>query len=86
MRELEGAGIPDTDISLVTNNRDNQYAAAAPSRTNTAERTDTESKAASGAGTGATTGAVLAAVPGYWPAWECSPFPGSALSSPPAGS
>jgi len=59
VRELEGAGIPDTDISLVTNNRDNQYAAAAPSRTSTAERTDTESKAASGAGTGATTGAVL---------------------------
>jgi hypothetical protein len=59
VRELEGAGIPDTDISLVTNNRDNQYAAAPASRTNTAERTDTESRAASGAGTGATTGAVL---------------------------
>ena len=59
VRELEGAGIPDTDISLVANNRDNQYAAAAPSRTSTAERADTESKAASGAGTGATTGAVL---------------------------
>ena len=59
VRELEAAGIPDTDISLVTNNRDNQYAAAAPSQTSTAERTDTESKAASGAGTGATTGAVL---------------------------
>src|SRR6185437_11713427 len=27
----------------------------------------------------------LAAVPGYWPAWECSPFPASALSWPPAG-
>jgi len=60
VRELEAAGIPDTDISLVTNNRDNQYAAAAPSSgTSTAERTDTESRAASGAGTGATTGAVL---------------------------
>jgi hypothetical protein len=58
VRELEAAGIPDTDISLVTNNRDNQYAAA-PSAPNTAERTDAESRAASGAGTGATTGAVL---------------------------
>jgi hypothetical protein len=59
VRELEAAGIPDTDISLVTNNRDNQYATAPSSRTSTAERTDTESRAASGAGTGATTGAVL---------------------------
>ncbi|MBV8573545.1 MAG: hypothetical protein JOZ58_00695 [Acetobacteraceae bacterium] len=60
VRELEGAGIPNADISLVTNNRDNQYAAPAPSSVpNTAERTEAESKAASGAGTGATTGAVL---------------------------
>src|SRR6185437_7810160 len=40
-------------------NRDNQYAATPPSRTSTADRTETESRAASGAGTGATTGAVL---------------------------
>src|SRR6185312_15450003 len=59
VRELEAAGIPDTDISLVTNNRGNQYAAAPSSRTSPAERTDTENRAASGAGTGATTGAVL---------------------------
>jgi hypothetical protein len=50
VNELEAAGIPHADVSIVSNNRDNRY----DRMTSTAD-----TNAGTGAGTGATAGAVL---------------------------
>ena len=79
VRRTRGADDCDTDISLVANNRDNQYTArTAPSRTSTAERADADEDrerrrngattgAVPGGGAGLLAGLGMLAIPGVGP-------------------
>jgi hypothetical protein len=66
VRDLEAAGIPHDDISLMANNADNRYVTA----------DTTASKAGAGAGTGASIGTVIGGGAGLLAGSACWPFPG----------
>ena len=81
VRDLEAAGVPHSDISIVANNSDGWY-----SKDKMVDRDrDGVDDRAEGAGTGAGVGAGLGGAAGL-PVWACWRFPASGLSSPPAGS
>ncbi|MBX9929949.1 MAG: hypothetical protein K2Y56_00145 [Methylobacterium sp.] len=56
---IEAAGVPHSDISIVANNADDRHAARTGPSGYANERKDDESDSADGAGTGATLGTVL---------------------------
>ena len=66
--DLEAAGVPHDDISIVANNRNDRDPA------------DRDGDAGTGAATGATAGALIGGGAGRWPVSARSPFPALAPS------
>lgn len=58
VHDLEAAGVPHSDVSLVASNHDNRYSGTTTDTTTGVSR-DTADTASTGAGTGATVGTVL---------------------------
>ena len=92
VRDLETAGVPHSEISIVASNADGWYAAdrGTPAGVGTPDRVDRNANGiddrAEGSGAGAGIGAVVGGAPGCLRAWVCSPFLDWALWSPLVGS